>query len=178
MNMAPALRKLALTIHLAFSVGWVGAVIAYLTLAVSAVAGEDGNTARAALIAMELIGWIVIVPLAFATVLTGLVMAVGTRWGLFRHYWVLITLGLTIISTAVLVRHMPSVSSLADAARAGESLDPAMKEHALVHAGAALVVLLGIMLLNVYKPLGMTRIAQRKNGERRLSGAVESGRET
>jgi hypothetical protein len=178
MNMAPAFRKLVLTVHLAFAVGWVGAVMAYLPLAISAVTGENTQTERAALIAMELIGWFVIVPLAVATVLTGLVMAVGTRWGLFRHYWVLITLGLTIISAAVLVRHMPSVSSLADAARAGESLDPAMKEHALVHAGAALVVLLGIMLVNVYKPLGMTRIARRKNNGRGLSGVVDSRRET
>jgi hypothetical protein len=164
--MRPGIRKLALTIHLAFSVGWVGAVIAYISLAVSAVAGGDGDTARGALIAMELIGWFVIVPLAVATVLTGLVMAVGTPWGLFRHYWVLITLVLSIILTGVLLNHMPSVSALADAARAGESLDPAEKEHTLQHASGGLVMLLGIMLMNMYKPRGLTPWGKHKQHER------------
>jgi hypothetical protein len=178
MNMTPALRKLVLAVHLAFAVGWVGAVMAYLPLAISAVTGEDTETGHAAWIAMELIGWFVIVPLALATLLTGLVISLGTPWGLFRHRWVLITLVLTIISAVVLVLHMPTVSSLADAARAGESMDPAMKEDALLHPSAALVVLLGIMLLNVYKPQGMTRIARRKNNGRGLSGVVDSRRET
>jgi uncharacterized membrane protein len=62
-------------------------------------------------------GWFVIVPLALAALLTGLVMALGTPWGLFRHYWVLIALALTIVATVVLVLHMPTVSSVADAAR-------------------------------------------------------------
>jgi small-conductance mechanosensitive channel len=170
MNMAPALRKLVLSVHLAFAVGWVGAVMAYIALAISAVTGEDTETGRAALIAMELIGWFVIVPLAVATVLTGLVMAMGTPWGLFRHYWVLVTLVLTIILTVVLVRHMPSVSSLADAARSGESMHSEMhsseKEHTLLHASAGLVVLLGIMLLNMYKPRGLTPWGKHKQHNR------------
>jgi hypothetical protein len=170
MKMAPALRKLLLTLHLAFAVGWVGAVTAYVPLAISAVSGQDTQTERAALIAMELIGWSVIVPLAVATVLTGLVMAVGTPWGLFRHYWVLITLVLTIILTGVLLNHMPSVSALADAARAGESMHSeahsAEKEHTLLHASAGLLVLLAIMLLNVYKPRGLTPWEKHKQRDR------------
>jgi hypothetical protein len=58
---------------------------------------------------MELTGWYVIVPLAVAALLTGLVMALGTPWGLFRHYWVLISLVLTILATVVLLLHMPTV---------------------------------------------------------------------
>ena len=62
---------------------------------------------------MEVTGWSAIVPLALAALLTGLVMSLGTPWGLFRHYWVLITLGLTILATVVLLLHMPTVSTLA-----------------------------------------------------------------
>jgi hypothetical protein len=43
---------------------------------------------RSAWIAMELIGWYLLVPFAFAALATGLVMALGTPRGLFRHYWV------------------------------------------------------------------------------------------
>src|SRR3712207_2002873 len=106
--MTPRLRKLALALHLTVSVGWIGAAIAYLALGVSAVTSRDTQTMRAAWIAMELTGWYVIVPLALAALLTGLVMSLGTPWGLFRHYWVLITLGLTILATVVLLLHMPT----------------------------------------------------------------------
>src|SRR5215208_3594380 len=105
MTMPPGLRKLVLTVHLTFSVGWIGAVVAYLALGLSAVTSQDAQTVRAAWIAMELTGWSVIVPLALAALLTGLAMSLGTSWGLFRHYWVLISLGLTTFATVILLLH-------------------------------------------------------------------------
>jgi hypothetical protein len=62
MTMAPGLRKFALTAHLISSLGFIGAAVAYLALGVSAITSEDAQTVRAAWIAMELIGWYVIVP--------------------------------------------------------------------------------------------------------------------
>jgi hypothetical protein len=118
--MKPGLRRLALITHLTFSVGWIGAVVSYLARGVAAVTTQDGQMVRAAWTGMDLTGWYVIVPLALASLLTGLVMALGTKWGLFRHYWVLISFLLTIISTVVLLLHMPTVSSTADAARRAE----------------------------------------------------------
>ena len=44
---------------------------------------------RAAFLAMESIGWFVIVPLSLAALPTGLVQSLGTEWGLFRHCWML-----------------------------------------------------------------------------------------
>src|SRR5437667_8653660 len=117
MTMTPGLRKFALIVHLTSSVGWIGAVVAYLALGVSAVTSRDAQTVRAVWIAMELTGWFVIVPLALAALLTGLVMSLGTQWGLFRHYWVLISLGLTFLATVILVLHMPSVSATTRIAR-------------------------------------------------------------
>jgi hypothetical protein len=167
MTMAPGLRKFVLTAHLTFSVGFIGAAVAYLALGVSAVTSEDAQTVRAAWIAMELIGWYVIVPLALAALLTGLVMALGTPWGLFRHYWVLITLVLTIFATVILLLHMPSVSSLADVAREADSATLGGLGGDLFHAGGGLLVLLVITVLNVYKPRGLTPYGWRKQHERR-----------
>ena len=116
MVMTPPLRKFMLTTHVTFSVGWIGGVVAYLTLGVAAVIGQDVQMVRAAWIGMELIGWFAIVPLALASLLSGLVMSLGTKWGLFQHYWTLISLVLTILATVVLLAHMPDVSSLADIA--------------------------------------------------------------
>ena len=167
MIMTPRLRKLALTVHLTASVGWIGGVVAYLALGVAAATSQDAQTVRAAWIAMELTGWYVIVPLALASLLTGLVMALGTKWGLFRHYWVLFSLVLTILATVVLLLHMPDVSVLADVAQEAEgaSLDGLGGD--LLHPGLGLVVLLVIQVLNVYKPRGVTPYGWRKQQEER-----------
>jgi len=165
--LTPRLRKFALSAHLTFSVGWIGAVLAYLALGVGAVTSQDVQTVRAAWIAMELTGWYVIVPLALASLLTGLVMALGTKWGLFRHYWVLFSFALTILATVVLLLHMPTVSLVADQAQEGEgtSLDGLGGD--LLHPGIGLVVLLVVQVLNLYKPPGMTRYGWRKQQEQR-----------
>jgi hypothetical protein len=165
--MGPRLRKFALAAHLTFSVGWIGAVVAYLALGVAAVTSQDAQTIRAAWIAMELTGWFAIVPLALASLLTGLVMALGTKWGLFRHYWVLFSLVLTILATVVLLLHMPTVSLLADVAREAEGARLEGLGGDLLHPGLGLVVLLVIQVMNVYKPQGMTRYGQRKQNEQR-----------
>src|SRR5215218_8863125 len=123
MIMPPRLRKFVLTVHVTFSIGWMGGVVAYLALVLAAMTSQDAQTVRAAWIAMELTGWFAIVPLALAALLTGLVMALGTPWGLFRHYWVLITLVLTVLATVVLLLHMPTVSVLADVAREADGAD-------------------------------------------------------
>src|SRR5918911_3657682 len=123
MTMTSSLRKFVLAVHLTFSVGWIGAVVAYLALGVSAVTSQDAQTVRAAWIAMEVTGWFAIVPLALASLLTGLVMSLGTPWGLFRHYWVLISLVLTVLCIVVLLLHMPTVSHLAGVARQVEGAD-------------------------------------------------------
>ena len=167
--MAPGLRKFVLTVHLTFSVGWIGAVVAYLALGVSAVTSHDAQTVRAAWIAMELTGWSAIVPLALAALLTGLVMSLGTPWGLFRHYWVLITLVLTTLATVVLLLHMPTVSSLAGVAREADGANLVGLGGDLFHAGFGLLVLLVITALNVYKPRGLTPYGWRKQQEQRTS---------
>jgi hypothetical protein len=167
--MTPNLRKLALTTHLIVSLGWIGAVVAYLALGVSAMTSQDAQTVRAAWIAMEVTGWFVIVPLAVAALLTGLVMALGTPWGLFRHYWVLLTLVLTILATVVLLLHMPTVTSLAEVARSADDAHLGGLGGDLLHPGLGLVVLLVITALNVYKPRGLTRYGWRKQQEQRTA---------
>ena len=169
--MTPGLRKCALSAHLTFSVGWIGAVLAYLALGIVAVTSADVQTVRAAWTAMDLTGWYVIVPLALASLLTGLVMALGTKWGLFRHYWVVISFVLTVFATVVLLLHMPTVSSMADAAQVAQGARLAAQGGDLLHPGVGLVVLLVIQTLNVYKPSGLTRYGWRKQQEQRLARA-------
>ena len=176
MIMTPRLRKFALAAHITFAVGWIGAVAGYIALDVAAATSQDAQTLRAAYLAMELIAWYVIVPLALASLLTGLVMSLGSKWGLFRHYWVLIALVLTILATVILLLHMPTVSSLADVARAADAAALRRFEGDLLHPGLGLVVLLAVMVLNVYKPRGLTRYGWRKQREQGRRTPASTGR--
>jgi uncharacterized membrane protein YuzA (DUF378 family) len=106
MTLSPLFRKFMLTAHITFSVGWLGAVAVFLVLAVTGLCSHNALLVRAAYLAMGLSGWFVIVPSSFAALLTGVVQAVGTPWGLFRHYWVLVKLLLTLAATVLLLVHM------------------------------------------------------------------------
>src|SRR5438046_9507697 len=103
MTMTPSLRKFALTAHVTSSVGLLGSITAFLALAVAGLASPDTHIIRAAYLAMDLHARFILVPLAFASLLTGLVQSLGTPWGLFRHYWVVAKLLLTAFATIVLL---------------------------------------------------------------------------
>jgi hypothetical protein len=165
-TMAPGLRRIALTAHVTCSVGWLGAVAAFLALAIAGLAGQDAQMVRAAYLSMELTAWYVIVPFAFCSLLTGLVMSLGTPWGLIRHFWVLFKFFITVVATIVLLGYLQTLTHLAGAA-AETGLSGAERASPVIHAGAALVALLVANVLAVFKPRGMTRYGQRTLREQR-----------
>jgi hypothetical protein len=164
MTMPPGVRKFALATHIALSVGWVGALAAYLALDITAATSPDEQTLRGVYLAMELTARFVIVPLAVAALLTGLVVSLGTQWGLFRHYWVLISLVLTVVATAVLLSETRTINYLADIAAdpATPGDDLRALGSTLVHSVGGLAVLLVVLVLNVYKPRGTTPYGRAK----------------
>jgi len=168
MTLTRGLRKFVLTAHITFAVGWLGAVAGFLALAVAGLTSQDAQTVRSAYLAMELIARFVIVPLSFAPLLTGPVLSLGTPWGLFRHYWIVVKLLITILSTIILLVHRQPISLLAGAA-AETTLFSAdlhrLQVQMVVASGAALLALLVATTLAVYKPRGMTPYGWRKQYE-------------
>lgn len=179
LTMTPGLRKLALTTHVTSSVGWLGAVASFLALAIAGAVSQDAQTVRGAYLAMEVTTWFVIVPLAFASLLTGLVVSLGTQWGLFRHYWVLVKFVLTLLATGLLLLHTQPIGVLADVARETtvSGVEMGRLQMQLVgDAGTALVALLVNASLSVYKPRGMTPYGRRKQREQHQEAASDNGR--
>jgi uncharacterized membrane protein len=172
MTLRPGLRKFVFTAHVISSVGWIGAVIAYLALVFAALTSEETETVRATFRAMEL-SYFALVPLAVAALLTGIVQALGTTWGLFRHYWVVFKLVLTVLATTVLLLHLPAVNALAEAAADTDRSDLPGAGGELFHAGVGLLVLLTTAILGVYKPRGMTEYGRRKQAELRTRSQEE-----
>lgn len=166
--MTPGLRKLALTTHVTSSVGWLGAVGTFLALALAGVGSQDAQIVRAAYLAMHLTTWFVIVPLSLAALLTGIIQSLGTTWGLFRHYWIVAKLLLTVLATIILLVHTQPINRVAAVAAETTLATGDLRQLRLQLVGdacAALFVLLVTTMLSVYKPWGMTSYGLRKQDE-------------
>ena len=169
MTTTPRLRKLALTAHVTCSVGWLGAAATFLALGAVGLTSEDAETVRGAYLVMEPAAWLVLVPLAFASLLTGLVQALGTTWGLFRHYWVLFKLLINVACTVVLLVYMETFRLMAGvAADPSAELSAVRNGSPVLHGALALVLLLAATVLAVYKPRGVTPYGRRKQHGRRI----------
>jgi hypothetical protein len=155
--MAPALRRFTFTMHVTSSVAWVGAAMTFLALAVIGVTSNDELIVRGAYLVMAPAAWFVLVPLAHASLLSGIALSLGTKWGLLRHYWVMAKLLMTVFATAILLMYMETFTRMA-----GVAADPMAEVSAVrnaspvVHAILALMLLLAATVLAVYKPWGLT----------------------
>ena len=176
--MTPSLRKLVLTAHITFSVSWIGAVAAFLVLSIVGLTNQDAEVVRGAYISMNLICQYIIVPLSLGALVTGLIQSLATQWGLFRHYWVVVKLLLTILSVVVLLTHQFTAMAKAVELLSGVSAQTLPRAElggvafVLVRAsGLGMVVLLVVTTLSVYKPWGLTAYGRRKQQERRYESS-------
>lgn len=175
MTTTPRLRKAVLTAHVASSVGWLGAIAAYVALNVPALAATDEQLARAGYLMMEPVLLYAVVPLAVLSFTSGVVQALISPWGLFRHYWVLISLIATAFALAILLLHIPAVRDMATIAR-NPAADVGDLDGDLVHSIGGGLVLLLPLVLNVFKPRGLTPYGWRAaQAERAPKGGVSSG---
>jgi hypothetical protein len=171
LTMTPRLRKFALTVHITASVGWLDSVGAFLALAIFGLISPDMRTTRAVFLVMEPAGWAILVPFAFASLITGLIQSLGTSWGLVRHHWVLIKLVINIFGNTILLLYMRVLGRLADVA-AGMMSSSADRgalsgPSPVLHSVSALLLLIAATALSVYKPKGMTSYGRRKQHEER-----------
>jgi predicted Abi (CAAX) family protease len=169
--LSPTARRVLLIVHISVSVGWMGAAAAYVALNLPALSGADEQTMRAAYLMMPIVADYALVPLAIATVVTGIALALGTRWGLLQHYWVAVSLAVTLLAAVILVLHLPAVDDMA-AVAADPEKDVSVLGGDLFHSIGGLVVLTVPLVLNVVKPRGLTRRGWRVQQDRRSSSAT------
>lgn len=163
--MSPGFRKLVRTAHITFTVSWMGAVAGFLVLAIAGLNSQDAQIVSAASLAMDLITRFVIVPLSLLPLLlTGPILSLGTPWGLFRHYWILVKLFINVLATTILLIHLQPISYLARAAASGtlSQAERSLQTQMVYASGAGLLALLLATALAVYKPRGMTKYGWRK----------------
>ncbi|HEX6498900.1 MAG TPA: hypothetical protein VF054_07685 [Micromonosporaceae bacterium] len=140
-------RKLLLAVHITLAVALVGTDLALLVLGI---AGLHAADPRSVYPAARLVGAWVLAPLAVLALITGVVQAVTSRWGLLRYWWVGIKFAIAAVLTAlVLFVLLPALG----AAAGGTAEVPDTRRTALAVAPAAAATLLVVSaFLAVYKP--------------------------
>ena len=137
-------------------------------LAIAALTSRDSQLVRGTYLAMELTGWYVLVPLCIASLATGLIMSLGTSWGLFRHYWVLLKFVITVVAAIILFMYTQTLEQLGAMARDSTlTINDSRNGSPVLHSGLAVLALLVNTTLSVYKPRGMTKYGRRKQREQR-----------
>lgn len=157
------MRRINLAAHVAVSVGWIGAVAAFAVIAAyGASLTPSAQAVPGVYAALFAVMWAVIVPLAVLSLLTGILQAIGTAWGLFRHYWVAMKLMLTVGATGLLLLHTRAAGTAMTLSTTGDAHLMPLQQQLLVDSVAGLIVLVLIAVLGWLKPKG--RIMLRSTG--------------
>lgn len=160
------IRRSLLVAHVSVSVSWLGLTVGLLTLAVTAFATGDPVTAQAATRAMKIFGDWLVVPVASAALLSGLVLSLGTPWGLAVHRWVWTKFWLTLVATGLSVFALrPGINEAAERGTADINL--------IVAPSVATATYLFITAISVLKPWGPTRRGRRLRVSARSAKAVD-----
>jgi hypothetical protein len=166
-RVSPSLYKLLLTAHIMVSVGWLGVVFAKLVLGLGAVTTSYPDVAAALYGSMNAMN-VAFPPLAIGTIVSGVVLSLGTKWGLLQHYWVATKLVLTVGVIATAVQLGDRLVQRAIAASSGPAVEAAMSQGVAAAATmltalavAHLLMLGAATVLSVYKPWGKTWLSRR-----------------
>jgi hypothetical protein len=139
------MRRALLTAHIVCSVALLGDVAGFLAVAVRAATTDDHSLAAASYDLLAMFSAVFGIPLSFGALLTGLALTRVTKWGVRRHRWVTVKLGL--IASVILVGSFVLGPSVAAAQETGSG------SVAILLGSAYDVVALTLATgLSVYKP--------------------------
>jgi hypothetical protein len=164
-RVSPGVYKLLLTAHIMTAVGWLGVVFAKLVLALAAATAASPDVSAALLVALDAVN-AAFAPASTGAIVSGVLLSLGTRWGLLQHYWVVAKLVLTVGVFGTAVQVVPRIVGLAVEAPTllGLPWAPAvLLAFAVIH----LLMFGAATALAVYKPWGKTWLGRRADARRR-----------
>ncbi|MFD5337065.1 DUF2269 domain-containing protein [Streptomyces hawaiiensis] len=146
--------------HVTSAAGWLGLTLGLLALGITATTTGSAVTVEASVRAMKLFADWLLLPVAFLTLLSGLLLSLGTVWGLARYRWVYTKFWLTLATvTATVFALRPGVNSAVAAVAAGGPLPDA--GDVLFGPVVSLSAYLFMTAISVLKPWGTTRRGKR-----------------
>jgi hypothetical protein len=90
-------RQVIVFLHVVVSLGWMGAGMANVVLAMTAGYAADAAVRRVCYQMIGRVDTFIVIPGAFGALVSGIVLALVTPWGLVRYWWVLSKLALTMV---------------------------------------------------------------------------------
>jgi hypothetical protein len=154
------MRKSILVVHIVSAGAWIGIDVAMGVVVFTALIVEDDNTKALCYRALELFAIWPLFTTGLVCLASGVVLGLGTKWGLVRYWWVAIKLVLNILlTTLVLVALRPGVIEAADQGRrfaAGEPASLAVGDLIFPPIVSPTALLIAFVLA-VFKPWGRIR---------------------
>lgn len=151
-------RQVWMVLHIISSVGWVGTILAAIALSVASLTTDDPHRISSLYSAMEVLATTFFLPGTALMVVTGVVLGLGTKWGLLKWWWVAVklTVGLALFAAGAFNLRFAVYNAADQAAELQplpSSVDISLFGMLCVMAG------LGIFsaLLSVLKPWGRIR---------------------
>lgn len=165
-------RRATLVVHVAASAGWLGLILGLLALALTAYTTESASAIEASYRSMKVFTDWLVLPLALLTLTSGLVLSLGTKWGLARHRWVFVKFWVTLATTTASVLMLrPGVSRAADIVASGGMV--AEPRDLLMGPAVSLTAYVFMTVVSVLKPWGLTRRGRRIHGAASSPKAVD-----
>lgn len=171
-------RRALLVLHVAVSVSWLGVTLGLLALGITGWTTNSAEMAAVAYRAMKVFGDWLVLPLALSALVTGLLLSLGTPWGLARHRWVYLKFWLTLVALLLSVFSLrPGIDHLAAEATTGT---PAPDIGLVVAPAVASALYFFLTAISVLKPWGLThrgrRLCEDRTAEARARRVPGSGR--
>ena len=153
-------RKGFLVAHIASAGAWIGIDVVMAVLVFTALLSEDGATRALCYRALELFAVWPLIATGLLCLASGVVLGLGTKWGLVRYWWVAAKLALNVLLVALVpVALRPEVIEKAEQGRrfvSGEAASLAVGD--LVYPPiVSPALLLVAFVLAVFKPWGRIR---------------------
>jgi hypothetical protein len=161
--MPPTVRKTVLSLHVIVAVGWLGVTFGDVTLGLTAILTDTPAVQHSMFRALGTIADVLLLPIAWLAYGTGLLLALGTRWGLVRHKWVLVKFLLTTLTVGLTTFSLvPGLKTMRDTVNdtPADQLVPlgAAEVSGLITAGiVSTTCYVTAVVLSIFKPWGRTR---------------------
>jgi hypothetical protein len=153
-------RRSVLVVHLASAGAWLGIDVVMAVLVFTALGSDDDRTKALSFRALELVAVGPLLAAGLVCLLSGVLLGLGSRYGLVRYWWVAVKLVLNLVLTGlVLVSLAPQVADAAARARQFDAGVPApLGVGDLIFPPiVSPTALLLAMVLAVFKPWGRIR---------------------
>ena len=167
-------RRMLVTLHVALSVGWLGASMVMLTLAIAARASQSGEQARGAYWAMHLVADVLLIPLSLSVLLIGVLVALTSPWGLLRYRWVTVKLTATCAAVALSLLALPALTRVAyrDAIQHATAAEQSAGTRLIIAASVSVALYLSLTAVSILKPWGRTARGWRHASQQAHSASI------